>query len=355
MAPTNLIVNGTFDRGSAGWDGNDIEARHTENAYLRNGSSNRVAEMDGNRNATTEMEQSFTVDNPTVTELSIDVALRNAALDEAGEDGFTVEILNADGEVIARETILPTENEFETFTVPVEFTEPGEYTLRMTEVGNDDSLGAIIDNVELFVCFHGDARILTPAGAVKAADVKVGDLVETQNGVQAVRWVGRRHVTTDQMAQTDKLCPVRISAGSLGNGLPERDLLVSRQHRMVVSAAQAKRICGAEEVLVSAIRLTALPGIFVDDTVDAFDYVHILLDNHEILYANGAPSESLLMGEGAQATLSQEALDEIALIFPDFDQSQDLMTSAKAIPANADQTKLIAQIKRSARPVLKSV
>lgn len=354
MAPTNLIVNGTFDDGNSGWSGNDLETNHRESAYLRNGSNNRVAEMDGKRGQTTEMEQSFTVDNATATELSIDVALRNAALDEAGEDGFTVEILNADGEVIASETILPTDNEFVTFTVPVEFTEPGEYTLRMTEVGNDDSLGAIIDNVELYVCFHGDSQILTPSGLVRAADVKVGDLVETQNGAQAVRWVGRRAVTADQMALTDKLYPVRISAGALGNGLPERDLLVSRQHRMMVSAAQAQRVCGADEVLVSAIRLTALPGIYVDDTVEAFDYVHILLDSHEIVYANGAPSESLLMGAEAQATLSQEALDEIALIFPDLDARTAQMATAKAIPANADQTKLIALIKRSAQPVLKS-
>lgn len=354
MAPTNLIVNGTFDDGNSGWDGTDLETNHRETAYLGNGSSNRVAEMDGNRNAETEMLQSFTVENPTVTELSIDAALRTSSLKDAGDEGFTVEILDPNGDVIAQTTILPTENSFSTFTLPVEFTEPGEYTLRMTELGPDNSLGAIIDNVELYVCFHGDAKILTPHGPRPAGDLKAGDLVETENGPQPVRWVGRRAVRADQMAKTDKLYPVRICAGALGHGLPVRDLLVSRQHRMLVSAAKAKHVCGAGEVLVSAIRLTALPGIYVDTTVAPFDYVHILLDSHEILFANGAPSESLLLGDEATHTLGRDALEEIHMIFPDLRSAAVSPISAKPIPANADQVRLMTQLKQSAQPLLKS-
>ncbi|WHP69702.1 hypothetical protein [Phaeobacter inhibens] len=60
----DLIINGTFDSGSANWGGTDLETSYTENAYLGNGSSNRVAEMDGQSGQTTVMEQSFTVNNP---------------------------------------------------------------------------------------------------------------------------------------------------------------------------------------------------------------------------------------------------------------------------------------------------
>ena len=51
-----------------------------------------------------------------------------------------------------------------------------------------------------------------------------------------------------------KVQPVRILAGALGHGMPQRDLLVSRQHRMLVSSAICERMFGLEQVLVSAIK-----------------------------------------------------------------------------------------------------
>lgn len=163
---TNLIVNGTFDAGSAGWTGTDLETTHTEAAYLGNGSSNRVAEMDGNANQTTVMEQSFNITSTgsfTGT-FKIDSALRNAALPDAGTDGFTVEILDNNDNVVGSMSILPTTNSFSSYTMDVTFPGPGTYTLRMTEIGDNDSLGAIIDNVEMLVCFCAGTHVATPNG-----------------------------------------------------------------------------------------------------------------------------------------------------------------------------------------------
>jgi hypothetical protein len=182
MPPTNLIVNGDFNGGNTGWSGNDLETNYSENAYLGNGSGNRVAEMDGVSGQTTVMEQSFTVANPLATKLSIDSALRTASNGQAGTEGFTAEILDSDGNVLSTVEILPTANTFTTFTLPVTFPAAGTYTVRLTEVGPDNSLGAIVDNIELMVCFAGTTRIATPTGTIAAKDIAIGDMIDTETG-----------------------------------------------------------------------------------------------------------------------------------------------------------------------------
>lgn len=341
--PTNVIVNGTFDSGNAGWSGNDLETNYSEGAYLGNGSSNRVAEMDGQSGQTTVMEQTFTVNDPLVTELTLDVALRNASLGQAGSEGFTVEILDSGGGVIATATVLPTSNSFSQFSLPVNFPAAGDYTLRMTEVGPDNSLGAIIDNVELLVCFGGGTRIALHKGRKKARKIKIGDLVRTVSGIKPVRWVGRRVVTQDEMAQHPKLCPVRIRAGALGNGLPKVDLLVSRQHRMFVNSPIATRMFGRPDVLLPAIRLTALPGIDVQTKLRQIDYVHLLFDAHEIVFAEGAPSESLFTGPEAWRALPPNAREEIGLMFPDLVMDHPPLAAAP-IPARHLQRELVRRM-----------
>ena len=72
---------------------------------------------------------------------------------------------------------------------------------------------------------------------------------------------------------------------------------------------------GADATLVSAIQLTQLPGIFIDTKINDLRYFHILLQNHEIVFAEGAPTESLHLGKG---TLEQETVKEITSIFPTF-------------------------------------
>ena len=354
MPPTNLIVNGTFDAGAANWSGNDIEAGSTEDAFLGNGSTNRVAEMDGTAGQTTIMEQTFTVTNPTATELTFDSALRLASNPQAGSEGFTVEILDSGGTVIATTTVLPTANSFTSFSLPVTFPAAGDYTVRLMEVGPDNSLGAIVDNISLLVCFHGSTRIKILDGQKTACEIAIGDIVETERGPKSVRWIGRRMVSSSETAANEKLFPVKITAGALGNGLPEADLWVSRQHRMLVKSPVCRRMFGEPEILVSAIRLTALPGIFVDRSMAEPDYVHILFDDHEIIFAEGAPSESLFLGAEAKRVISPEAMEEILSLFPKLKDDQKIIEPVKQIPKNSKQTQLVSRLIKNRKAVLDS-
>ncbi|CUH50892.1 Hint domain-containing protein [Shimia marina] len=354
MPPINLILNGTFDQGSTHWSGSDLETNHREGAYLGNGSRNRVAEIDGRRGQTTVMEQSFVVSRGTSTSLNFDAALRTASNGNAGREGFDVEILDSDNNVIAFLAVRPTQNGFVEFSLPVTFPEAGTYKLRMTERGPNDSLGAIVDNIELMVCFHGNTGLRTATGAKPARDIQVGDLVHTANGLRPVRWVGRRRLHSGDLRADPKLLPVKITAGALGGGLPQRDLWVSRQHRMLVNSPVCERMFGASEVLVAAVRLCGLPGIEIDTSMQELDYVHLLFDAHEVVYAEGAPSESLLWGAFTRAALSDAAVEEILKLFSELQRAESSPQPAHVIPDIKQQKRLVWRLAKNGRDVLES-
>ncbi len=150
------------------------------------------------------------------------------------------------------------------------------------------------------VCFTSGSRINTEHGQKKIEALRIGDLVwASRNGVEVlvpIRWIGRRPVARSELQRNPKLFPVRILAGSIGGGLPVRDLLVSRQLRILARSRIVQRMTGEREVLVPAIALTKLPGIFVDDTVETVEYFHLLFDDHEIIRAEGVETEIFSQG-----------------------------------------------------------
>lgn len=354
MPPSeNIIINGTFTDGRLSWDGTDIEL-NPERIYQGNGSNNTVAEMDGNARQTTVLQQNVTINAPLETDLTFSAAIRNSAQASPGIDGFRVDILDENEVVIATQTFRPTSTTLTQFSLPVNFTEAGTYTVRFTEVGNDNSFGALVDNIAMLVCFAGPTLIETPTGPKPAMDIKPGDLVVTERGPMPVKWVGRRHVTAAQMAENTNYRPVKISAGALGQGLPLADLWVSRQHRMLVSSPICQRMFGQTDILVSALKLTALPGIHIDEEIAQITYVHLLFDQHEVVFAEGAPSESLLLQAEALAALSPEALDEIRLMFPDLGDGPDSMADSKLIPKGCQQVRLADRMLRNERQPLEA-
>lgn len=305
----NLIKNGGFDDKSADWSGKDIEAHHKENAYLRNGEDNRVAELDGKSGQETVMEQQFKVSGPATTELTFDSALRNAAMDQVGENGFTVEILNPDGQVIADMIHLPDDNEMQEYSMPVTFDCAGTYTLRFTEFGNDDSLGAIIDNVSIYVCFVRGSMVACDTGEKPVETIEIGDLVKTMDhGLQPVRWVG-----SAKLAGIGANAPVCFQKNTIGN---RRELLVSPQHRMLLKGWQAEILFGKAEVLASAISLVNDQTI-QQKQMPEVEYFHILFDRHEIIFAEGAASESFHPGIDAVSALEKTAKTEVLALFPE--------------------------------------
>ena len=170
-------------------------------------------------------------------------------------------------------------------------------------------------------CFTAGTLIATPSGETPVEALKPGDEVLRADGTTTRLTLAlSRRITAKDMEANFRLRPVLIRAGSLGGGLPRRDLLISRQHRMQVSSRIAARMFGETEVLVAAIRLTKLPGIRIAKTVETVTYVHLLFDTHEVILAEGAPSESLFVGQGTLRALPPEIVEEITTLFPDVDR-----------------------------------
>lgn len=202
-------------------------------------------------------------------------------------------------------------------------------------------------------CFCKDTLIETAHGTQKIQNLRVGDIIPTaSNGLQKIRWIGRRDYGPADLKNKPKLRPVRIVAGALGNGLPRRDLLVSRQHRMLLSSKIARRMFGTEDVLVSAIKLTELPGIFVDEDVQNVAYFHILFDRHEVITAEGAPSESLYTGPEALRAISPAARSEIFEIFPELRAHDYVPKPVVALRSDKQQKQLVARHAKNHKPVL---
>ncbi|RVT81957.1 Hint domain-containing protein [Rhodobacteraceae bacterium CCMM004] len=156
-------------------------------------------------------------------------------------------------------------------------------------------------------CFTPGTRIAVPGGTRAVEELRPGDLVLTRDhGRQPIRWAGRAEVEG-----RGDMAPVRIGKGALGN---VRTLKVSPQHRMLLSGPRVELLFGHPEVLVPAVHL--VDGDLVRRApTKTVTYLHVLFDRHEIITADGIPTESfhpgeaLLDGEGALRR-------ELARLFP---------------------------------------
>lgn len=179
----------------------------------------------------------------------------------------------------------------------------------------------VYDNRSTFsaqiVCFTDQVSIDTVNGLVPAGALKVGDLVRTRdNGFQSIKWIDCRKISKEEMESNPKLRPISIKKDALAPGLPSEDLLVSPQHRILLSSKIAQRMFGAYEVLVAAKQLLVVDGIDIVSDLEDVTYVHFLCDEHQLVFANGIQAETLFVGAEAMKAVGEAAQEEIHSLFP---------------------------------------
>ncbi|WP_170844588.1 Hint domain-containing protein [Aliiruegeria lutimaris] len=145
------------------------------------------------------------------------------------------------------------------------------------------------------VCFCEGTRILTRNGPRPVETLAQGDPVQTRdNGLQPVEWVGRR-----RLPGVGTAAPVYFAPGAIGNTAPLR---VSQQHRMLVTGAPAELLFAEPEVLVPAKTLVDSGSVRIVPQRQVC-FLHVLLEEHQILEATGTPAESLLLDDLTRETL----------------------------------------------------
>jgi Hint domain len=135
-----------------------------------------------------------------------------------------------------------------------------------------------------FTCFLTGTNITTPNGETAVEDLQIGDLVLTTNdSALPVRWIGITTVST-RFADPLRGMPIRIRAGALANNVPKRDLLVSPDHAIFI-----------DDILVHAGAL--VNGVSISretDMPETFKYYHVELEDHSLIFAEGAPVETFV-------------------------------------------------------------
>lgn len=164
----------------------------------------------------------------------------------------------------------------------------GRYELR-DRAGTGVLAGDIRSALAAIPCFTASTLLATGQGLCAVGDLTPGARIITRdNGMQELRWIGRRSFGWRALGLNPLLRPVRIAAGALGSGMPERDMVVSPNHRfLTVLPGQGE----SGERLTMARDLIGLDGV-ASDSCTHVEYWQILFERHELVLSDGSWSES---------------------------------------------------------------
>lgn len=142
------------------------------------------------------------------------------------------------------------------------------------------------------VCVCAGTLVQTPSGSRRVESLRAGDLVLNEVGeARQILWIGQTTLSPETLGAFPQHRPIRIAAGAFGRNIPETDLLVSPQHRVVIEGAMVDLFFAEDRVLVAAKHLVGTLAERLNPVADV-TYHHILLQDHELLVTNGLVTES---------------------------------------------------------------
>lgn len=232
-------------------------------------------------------------------------ALTNSATGEVADfydiGGGTQNILAVDGAAAGATSenlsVLASPN---SATTSIQFNQPSP------EQRTDAAVGAGDTGV---ACFVEGTRIRAEVGYQLIDTLCEGDLIWTRdNGLQPVRWIGRRTVPG-----TGQYAPVQIAPDTFGALKPHQ---ISQNHRMLINGWRAQLLFGEDEILVPAKALVDDCAVRICEC-DQVTYHHLLFDDHQIVSGDGVLSESFFPGDEAMKSVDCGTKREMFALFPE--------------------------------------
>ena len=151
-------------------------------------------------------------------------------------------------------------------------------------------------------CFTAGTRIRTSAGEIAVERLKIGDRLPTllRGGNEPVTWIGRRQVDCARHPRPKKVWPVRVSAHAFGLGTPQRDLLLSPDHAVLV-----RDILVPVRYLINGTTIVQIPRSGVT-------YYHVELAQHDVIWAEGLAAEIISRQRRPFEFLQQRGNSDVA-------------------------------------------
>ena len=137
-------------------------------------------------------------------------------------------------------------------------------------------------------CFLRGTKIQTAEGECKVEDLAIGDMLPTMfGGLCPVQWIGHYPIKKSDPSKSwakDAL-PVRIARSAFAANVPHADLYVTAGHAVLIDG-----VLVPAEMLINGTTVTR----FEAREYDELEFFHIKLESHDVIYAEGAPLETLL-------------------------------------------------------------
>ena len=164
-------------------------------------------------------------------------------------------------------------------------------------------------------CYCSGTLIEAARGQKSVEALNIGDKVRTASGkLRPIKWIGRRSYAGRFVMGRKDILPVCIKSGAIGENVPVRDLWVSPNHAMYFSVASVGWVERSEThhrasklhdgfrkssthptgLLIEAKDLINGVSIVQAERVESVEYVHIELDSHDVIIAEGALAESFI-------------------------------------------------------------
>jgi Hint domain len=147
-------------------------------------------------------------------------------------------------------------------------------------------------------CFLKGTKIRTAEGEREIEHLGVGDLLPTMfGGLRSVQWIGRyRYKKSDPSKPWVKdALPVRIARSALAHDVPHADLYVTAHHSLLIDG-----VLVPAEMLINGATITRYEPQGAE-----IEFFHVKLESHDVIYAEGAPAETLLNVEESAVNFAE--------------------------------------------------